>query len=66
MRRPPIEYLIAQAYRRSMPWAAKVERLPGDGLWWAWIIGEHVPANDDRFEAAADAQTTKPQDTLAP
>lgn len=49
MRRPPIEYLIAQAYRREMPWLAKIQRLPGSGVWMAWLVGEHVPANDEAF-----------------
>ena len=49
MRWPPIEYLIAQAYRREMPWLAKIQRLPGSGVWMTWLVGEHVPANDEAF-----------------
>jgi hypothetical protein len=65
MRRPPIEFLIAQAYRREMPWLAKVQRLPGAGVWMASLVGEHVPANDDTFERIDDVQA-EPQDTLVP
>lgn len=66
MRRPPVEYLIAHAYARHYSWLAKVERLPGSGLWFAWLVGEYVPANDDSFETCGDAQPMQPQDTLTP
>jgi hypothetical protein len=66
MHLPPIEFLIAHAYRRSMPWAGNVKRLPGAGLWFAWLVGEHVPANDEAFENSEDAHAANAQDTLAP
>lgn len=52
--RPPIEILIARAYGQTYSWMARVERLPGAGLWFAWIVGEHVPANDERADRDVD------------
>jgi hypothetical protein len=66
MRLRPVEFFIADAYGREMPWLSKVHRLPGCGLWFAWLVGEHVPANDENFETCRDAQPLKSQDTLAP
>ena len=55
MRLPLVEFLIRHAYGRAMPWATKVQRLPGGGVWPPWIIGEHVPADDRAFDRIDDA-----------